>query len=78
MYTVLDNVTKLCAGNVEILLDLFDKMMLPVCTYNYKVCGASFSSTKFPSSSLLLEKQHNNTVSKLQRLFWNTFALVVV
>lgn len=69
MYTLLDNVTKFCAGNVKILLDLFDEMMLPVCTYNCKVCGASFFSTKFSSSSLLLEKQRNNTVSKLQRLF---------
>ena len=74
MYTLLDNVTKFCAGNVKILLDLFDKMMLPVCTYNCKDCGASFFSTKFSSSSLLLEKQRNNTVSKIPEIIFETYS----
>ena len=69
MHTLLDNVIKLRAGNVNILIDLFDKMILPICTYNCEVCGASFFSTKFLSSSFLSEKQRNNPVNKLQGSF---------
>ena len=34
MYTLLDNVNKFSSGNATILLNLFDKMILPICTYN--------------------------------------------
>ena len=34
MYTLLGNVNKFSSGNISILLDLFDKMILPICTYN--------------------------------------------
>ena len=42
MYTLLGNVYKFSSGNVTILLDLFDKMTLPICTYNCEVWSASF------------------------------------
>lgn len=34
MYTLVGNVNKLCAGNVNILIDLYDRMILRICTYN--------------------------------------------
>ena len=32
MYTLLGNVSKFYAGSIKILRDLFDKMVLPICT----------------------------------------------
>ena len=37
MYTLLGNVNKFSSGNVRILLDLFGKMILPICNYNCEV-----------------------------------------
>ena len=53
MYTLLGNVNKSYAGNIKILIDLFDKMLLPVCTYNCEVCGASFFSSKSSRFSII-------------------------
>ena len=53
MYTLLGNVNKFYAGNIKILIDLFDKMILPICTYNCEVWGASFFSFKFSLSNFL-------------------------
>ena len=42
MYILLGNANKFSSRNVTILLDSFDKMILPICTYNCEVWGASF------------------------------------
>ena len=42
MYTLPGNVNKFSSGNVTILLDLFDKMILPICNYSCEVRGMSF------------------------------------
>ena len=57
MYTLLGNVNKFSSGNATILLDLFDKMILPICTYNREVWGASFFPYNFSAGDLLAEKQ---------------------
>ena len=41
------------AGNIKILIDLFDKMILPICTYNCEVWGASFFSSKYSPRNFL-------------------------
>ena len=69
MYTLLGNVSKFYAGNIKILIDLFDKMILPICTYNCEVWGASFFSSKSSSSNFLSEKQCKNPIDKLQGSF---------
>ena len=69
MYTLLGNVNKFYAGNIKILIDLFDKMILPICTYNCEVWGASFFSSKSSSSNFLSEKQCKNPIDKLQGSF---------
>ena len=62
MYTLSGNVNKFSSGNVTILLDLFDKMILPICTYNCEVWGASFFPYKFSARDFLAEKQLKNSI----------------
>ena len=42
MYILLCNVNTFYAGNIKILKDLFDKMILPICTYNWGMAGFIF------------------------------------
>ena len=56
MYTLLGNVNKFYARNIKILTDLFDKMILPICTYNCEVWRASFFSSKISPSDFLSGK----------------------
>ena len=69
MYTLLGNVNKFYAGNIKILIDLVDKIILPVCTYNCEEWGASFFSSKSSPSNFLSEKQCKNPIDKLQASF---------
>ena len=69
MYTLLGNVNKFSSGNVTILLDLFDKMILPICTYNCEVWGVFFPPYKFSARDYLAEKQLKNSIDKLQGLY---------
>ena len=57
MYTLLGNVNKFYAGNINILIDLLDKIILPKCTYNCEVWGASFFSFKSLPSDFLSERK---------------------
>ena len=59
-------VNKFSSGNVTILLDLFDKLILPICTYNCEVWAASFFPYKFSARDFLVEKQLKNPIDKLQ------------
>ena len=55
------------------LIDLFDKMILPACTYKREICGASFFSTK---SHPTIFYQRNNAVTQQinsKNHFWNIF-----
>ena len=69
MYTLLGNVNKFHAGNIKILIDLFNKMILPISTYNSEVWGASIFSFKSLLSDFLSEKQCKNPIDKLQGSF---------
>ena len=69
MYTRLGNINKFHAGNIKILIDLFNKMILPICTYNCEVWGALFFSSKSSPSDFLSEKQCKNPIDKLQGSF---------
>ena len=37
MYTLLGSTNKFALGNLRVLLKLFDRMILPICTYNCEV-----------------------------------------
>ena len=69
MYTLLGNENKHYAGNIKILIDLFGKMIVPICTYNREVWGASFFSSKSSLSNFLSEKQRKNLIDKLKDHF---------
>ena len=51
------------------MIDLFDKIILPICAYNCEVWGASFFSSKPLPSDFLSEKQCKNSIDKLQGSF---------
>ena len=57
MCTLLGNVNKFYAGNIKILIDLFDKMILPICTYNSEVWGAFFSALN-PCPAIFYQKSN--------------------
>ena len=42
MYTLLGSTNKFASGNLRVLLKLFDKIILPICTYNCEVWGSTF------------------------------------
>ena len=69
MYTLLGNLNKFSSGNVTVILNLFDKMILPICTYNCEVWGVSFFPYKFSTRDFLAEKQLKNPIDKLQGSF---------
>ena len=43
MYTLLCSTNKFTSGNLRVLLELFDKIIRPICTYNCEVWGSTFS-----------------------------------
>ena len=69
MYNLLGNANKFFARNLKILIDLFNKMILPICTCNCEVWRASFFSSKSLPSNFLSEKQCKNPIDKLQGSF---------
>ena len=69
MYILLGNTNKFLSGNIRILIDLFDKIMLPICTYNSEVWGASLFTMKLSPYDFLSEKQCKNPIDKLHLKF---------
>ena len=69
MYTLLGKKNKFSSGNVTLSLDLFGKMILPICTYNCKVWGASYFPYKFSARDFSAKKQLKNSTDKLQGSF---------
>ena len=65
MYNLLGNTRKFLSGNITILIDLFDKIILPICTYNCEVWGAFLFTMKFSQCDFLSEKQCKNPIDKL-------------
>ena len=66
-YTLLGNTSKFESGNLRVLLKLFDRMTLSICTYSCEVWGSTVLSRKFVPSDFLGEQQLKNAVDKLQR-----------
>ena len=56
-------------NSVKVSVDLFDKIKLPICTYNSEVWGASLFTMKFSPWDLLSEKQCKNPIDKLHLKF---------
>ena len=69
MYNLLGNTNKFLSSNIRILIDLFDKMILPICTYICEVWGASLFTMKFSPCDFLSEKQCKNPIDKLHSKF---------
>ena len=69
MYTLLGGTNNFASGNLRMLLKLFDRMILPICTYNCEVWGSTFFTKKFVPSDFLNERQLKNTVDMLHCVF---------
>ena len=57
MYTLLGSTNKFASGNLRVLLKLFDRMILPICTYNCEVWRSTFCTRKFAPSDFLSEQK---------------------
>ena len=42
MYTLLSHTNKYSGGNIKLLMDLFDKITVTICTHNSEVWGSAF------------------------------------
>ena len=69
MYNLLGNTNKFLSGNIRILIDLFDKIILPICTYNCEVWGASLFTINSSPGDFLSEEQCKNPIDRLRLKF---------
>ena len=69
MHTLLGSTNKFASGNLRTLLKLFDRVIIPICTYNCEVWGSTFFTRKFVPSDFLSERQLKNAVDKLHYVF---------
>ena len=56
MYTLLSHTNKCLVGNTKLLMDLFDKIILPICTYNSEVWGSAFFTKQYSRHSFFIWK----------------------
>ena len=47
MYTLLCHTNKYSGVNIKLLMDLFDKIIVPICTYNSEVWGSALFTKQF-------------------------------
>ena len=69
MYTLLNHTKKYSGGNIKLLMDLFDKIIVPICTYNSELSGSAFFTKESSHHSFLSEDQQKNPVEKIQISF---------
>ena len=69
MYTLLSHTNKYSGGNIKLLMDLFDKITVHICTYTSEVCSAAFFTKQYSDHSFLLENQQKNPLKKIQISF---------
>ena len=69
MFTILKTVNKYYAGNVRILLELFDKMVVPIALYNSEIWGSILLPSNGKQTNYLSECNLVNIVEKLQNRF---------
>ena len=69
MYTLLSHTNKYSVGNIKLLMDLFDKIIVPICTYNSEVWGSAFFTKQSSYHSFISENQQKNPVEKIQISF---------
>ena len=69
MYTLLSHTNKYLGGNTKLLMDLFDKIILPICTCNSEVWGSAFFTKQYSRLRFLPENQQKNPVEKTQISF---------
>ena len=69
MHTLLGSTNKFASGNLRTLIKLFDRVIIPICTYNCEVWGSTFFTRKFVPSDFLSERQLKNTLDKIHCVF---------
>ena len=69
MYTLLCHTNKYSGVNIKLLMDLFDKIIVPICTYNSEVWRSAFFTKQFSRHSFLFENQQKKPVEKIKISF---------
>ena len=69
MYALLGSTKKFASGNLRVLLKLFDRMILAICTYNCEMRRSTFFTRRFTPSDFLSARQLKNAVDKLYSVF---------
>jgi hypothetical protein len=69
MFSLLKCINKHYAGNIKILLNLFDRMIVPIMLYNSEIWGGILLPSNSKQLDYLSENNINNTVEKLQNRF---------
>ena len=70
MYTLLGRTNKFASENLGYLnLKLFDRVILPICTYNNEVRGITYFHKRFVPGDVLGARQLKNVVGKLHCTF---------
>ena len=69
MFSLLKCINKHYAGDIKILLNLFDRMIVPVLLYNSEVWGGILLPSNSKQRDYLNDSNINNTVEKLQNRF---------
>ena len=64
MYTLIGGINKLTSGNLRVLLKLFERMILPICTYNCEVWESTFFTKKYLPSDFLGGRQLQSAADK--------------
>ena len=57
MYTLLSHTNKYSRGNIKLLMDLFDKIIVTICAYNSEVWGSAFFTKQSSRHSFLSKNQ---------------------
>ena len=69
MYTLLSHTNKYSGGTIKLPMDLFDKIIVPICTYNSEVWRSAFFTKQFSRHSFLFENQQKKPVEKIKISF---------
>ena len=70
MYTLLGRTNKFASENLGYLnLKLFDRAILPICTYNSEVRGIPYFHKRFVPGDFFGARQLKNVVGKLHCIF---------
>ena len=77
MYTLLSHTNKYSGGTIKLPMDLFDKIIVPICTYNSEVWGSALFTKQFLAIVFYLKINRKTQYRKFKYRFWNIFLVLI-